>query len=125
METGTPRLIARKDGAVGWLIFNNPERRNAISSDMWQGIPGVVSAFDAVYFDVIPDERLIYAYEMRLDGRKISVSLATLTIAPDPKGALLTMSEQGVFLDGYDDAGSREHGTAWLLDQVEKSLSES
>jgi enoyl-CoA hydratase len=46
METGTPRLLARKDGTIGWLTFNNPERRNAISSDMWQAIPGVVSAFD-------------------------------------------------------------------------------
>ena len=36
---------------------------------------GMVSTFDAVYFDVVPDERLVYAYEMHLDDRKISVSL--------------------------------------------------
>jgi uncharacterized protein YndB with AHSA1/START domain len=83
---------------------------------------GMVTAFDAVYFEVLPGERLIYSYEMRLDGRKISVSLATLTFAPDPKGALLTLTEQGAFLDGYDDAGNRERGTAWLLDAVERSL---
>jgi enoyl-CoA hydratase/carnithine racemase len=47
MNTGTERLIARKDGAIGWLIFNNPERRNAVSSDMWQAIPDVVAAFEA------------------------------------------------------------------------------
>jgi enoyl-CoA hydratase len=46
MDTGTERLVARKDGAIGWLIFNNPERRNAISSDMWQAIPGVLAAFE-------------------------------------------------------------------------------
>jgi enoyl-CoA hydratase len=47
MESGTERLIARKDGCIGWMIFNNPERRNAISSDMWQAIPDVLDAFDA------------------------------------------------------------------------------
>jgi hypothetical protein len=34
------------------------------------------------------------------------------------------MTEQGAFLDGYDDAGSREHGTAILLDRVGASLVE-
>jgi uncharacterized protein YndB with AHSA1/START domain len=83
---------------------------------------GLTTTFDAVYFDVVANERLIYAYEMHLDDRKISASLATLTVAPDAKGALLTLTEQGVFLDGYDDAGSREQGTQALLDAVERSL---
>jgi enoyl-CoA hydratase/carnithine racemase len=43
----TERLIGRKDGAVGWLIFNNPERRNAVSLDMWQAIPEVLDGFAA------------------------------------------------------------------------------
>jgi enoyl-CoA hydratase/carnithine racemase len=47
MDTGTERLVARKEGALGWLIFNNPERRNAISRDMWRAIPGVVADFEA------------------------------------------------------------------------------
>ena len=65
---------------------------------------------------------MIYAYEMRLDERKISASLATLTLAPDPKGTLLTVTEQGVFLDGFEDAGSREQGTQGLLEALERSL---
>jgi len=32
------------------------------------------------------------------------------------------VTEQGAFLDGYDDAGSREHGTNFLLDALGKSL---
>jgi len=84
---------------------------------------GLTTTFDAVYFDVVPNERLIYAYEMHLDDRKISASLATLTLAPDPQGALLILTEQGVFLDGYDDAGSRERGANDLVDAVARSLS--
>ncbi len=43
----TERIIARKEGAVGWLIFNNPERRNAVSVDMWEAIPRVLADFEA------------------------------------------------------------------------------
>ena len=34
----------------------------------------------------------------------------------------LVMTEQGAFLDGYDDAGSREHGSNFLLDALGNSL---
>jgi enoyl-CoA hydratase/carnithine racemase len=40
------RLIGKKDGAIGWLVFNNPERRNAVSLDMWQAIPPVLESFE-------------------------------------------------------------------------------
>jgi enoyl-CoA hydratase/carnithine racemase len=43
----TERLIARRDGAIGWLVFNNPERRNAVSLDMWEAIPRVLDDFGA------------------------------------------------------------------------------
>jgi len=42
----TPRMIARKDGAIGWMIFNNPERHNAVSTDMWQAVPVILNAFE-------------------------------------------------------------------------------
>ena len=83
---------------------------------------GVVSTFDAVYHDVVKDERIVYAYEMHLDDRKISVSLATLELKPARTDTRLVMTEQGAFLDGYDDAGSREHGSNYLLDALGKSL---
>jgi len=43
----TDRIIARKDGAIGWLVFNNPDRRNAVSLDMWEAIPKVLEDFGA------------------------------------------------------------------------------
>jgi len=43
----TERLIGRKEGAVGWLVFNNPERRNAVSLDMWQAMPRLLDDFAA------------------------------------------------------------------------------
>jgi enoyl-CoA hydratase/carnithine racemase len=47
VESGTEKLIGRKDGAIGWVIFNNPERRNAVSVDMWGAIPRVLDAFES------------------------------------------------------------------------------
>ncbi len=79
---------------------------------------GLVSTFDAVYFDVIPDARLVYSYEMHMGERKISVSLAIFELKPVGQGTRLTLTEHGAFLDGYDDAGSREHGSRLLLDAI-------
>jgi uncharacterized protein YndB with AHSA1/START domain len=82
----------------------------------------VVSTFDATYYDVIENERLVYCYEMHLDDRKISVSVATVQLKADRKRTRLMLTEQGAFLDGYDDAGSRERGTSELLDALGHAL---
>ena len=82
----------------------------------------MVSTFDAAYYDVVPTERLVYAYEMHLNDKKISASLATLQLAAEGAGTRLKVTEQGVFLDGCDDAGSRERGTSFLLDSLGASL---
>jgi len=83
---------------------------------------GLVTTFDAHYCDVVPNERLVYAYEMHLDEKKISVSLATMQLKAAGGKTSLKVTEQGAFLDGYDDAGSREHGTVHLLDALGASL---
>jgi uncharacterized protein YndB with AHSA1/START domain len=86
----------------------------------WKG--GVVSTFDATYYEVIPNERLVYTYEMRLDDSKISVSLATMQLKAEGARTTLMVTEQGAFFDGYDDAGSREHDMGQLLDALGASL---
>src|SRR5271156_1793291 len=88
----------------------------------WEG--GMVSTFEAMYHDVIPNERLVYSYEMHLDDKKLSVSLATLQLKAAGGKTTLMVTEQGAFLDGYDDAGSREHGTGQLLDALGASLND-
>jgi len=97
--------------------------RSGGAERLWGKHPGgKVSDFQARYFEVIPDARIIYGYEMYVDGRKISVSLATIEFQPSGQGTRLVMTEQGAFLDGYDDAGSREEGTRWLLEKLGEAL---
>jgi enoyl-CoA hydratase/carnithine racemase len=38
-------MIAKKEGAIGWMIFSQPGKRNAISVDMWEAIPQILGAF--------------------------------------------------------------------------------
>lgn len=117
------RWFARSDGltVLERSMDARPGGRERVSG-RWAG--GMVSTFDATYFDVVPDTRLVYAYEMHLDTRKISVSLATVDLRAHDGGTLLVMTEQGAFLDGYDDAGSRERGTRLLLDALGASLAD-
>jgi len=41
------RLIVEKQGAVGWITFNQPEKRNAVSVDMWEAMPEALERFAA------------------------------------------------------------------------------
>ena len=85
-------------------------------------VGGTRHVFDAVYHDIVPDQRIVYAYDMHLDDRRISVSLTTVEFFAVAGGTRLVFTEQGAFLDGYDDAGSREKGTVALLERLRESL---
>ena len=45
MKTSTERMIAKKDGPIGWMQFNNPARHNAVSVDMWKAVPEIMTEF--------------------------------------------------------------------------------
>jgi uncharacterized protein YndB with AHSA1/START domain len=83
---------------------------------------GSVTTYLAHYYDIVPDERLVYAYEMHLNGERMSVSLATVQVQPAGSGTTLVITEQGVFLDRRWNNEERERGTRGLLDSVERSL---
>src|SRR5262245_18983905 len=46
VKTSTERMIAKKDGPIGWMQFNNPARHNAVSLDMWKAIPEIMAEFE-------------------------------------------------------------------------------
>src|SRR6202142_310554 len=43
----TDKMLSRKEGGVGTLTFNNPERHNAVSLDMWEAAQGILADFAA------------------------------------------------------------------------------
>jgi uncharacterized protein YndB with AHSA1/START domain len=83
---------------------------------------GPVQVFRCQYQDIVPDQRIVFTYDMLLDDVRISVSLTTVELEATGSGTRLTFTEQGVYLDGYDDAGEREHGAGELLDQLGAEL---
>ncbi len=64
----------------------------------------------------------MHTYEMYLDDARISVSVATVVLEAAGEGTKLTMTEQGVFLDGLDNPAEREHGTGEMLDTLARYL---
>ena len=86
------------------------------------GPGGVPVVFRSRYHDIVPDERIVYAYDLELDGRLVSVSLATIQLHADGSGTRLVFTEHGAFLDGLDDPAAREHGTGKLVEAMERVL---
>jgi uncharacterized protein YndB with AHSA1/START domain len=83
---------------------------------------GVAHIFDAVYHDIVPNERIIFSYEMHLDDKRISVSLTTVELKRDGERTRLIFTEQGAFLDGFDNPPERERGTKSLLEKLDAEI---
>ena len=96
--------------------------REQLSTDFGDG---KVHHFDAVYRDIVPAARILYAYDMYINEARISVSLATIDLQPDGAGTRLVFTEQAVFLDGFDDDGGRRRGSEYLIDNLTAFLQRS
>jgi uncharacterized protein YndB with AHSA1/START domain len=89
------------------------------------GFQGTSFRYDALYYDIVPDQRIIYSYEMYANDARISVSVATIEFAATPEGTALTWTEQGAYLDDFDGPEApqlRRGGTAEMLDGLAKYL---
>lgn len=105
-----------EDFRVGGTAINNGRR---------PGEP--LSEFRATYTDIVEHRRIVYVYDMWLDGAHASTSITTITFESSGEGTLLTFTEQGVHLDGVhgpgpEAAAGREHGTAWMLGRIGEIL---
>jgi len=83
---------------------------------------GPIFSFEARYQDIVPDERIVYTYEMHLNEKRISVSLGTVELKPAGSRTRLTYTEQGAYLDGLDTPDQRQQGTGTLLDALGEEL---
>jgi uncharacterized protein YndB with AHSA1/START domain len=75
-------------------------------------------AFQALYLDIVLGRRIVYTYDMLLDGVRISVSLATVEFEPQRDRTRLVFTEQTAFLDGHEMPAQRKHGMGSLLDSL-------
>ncbi len=117
---GSPEFIEearREDFRVGGTAIHDGRRHTT----------GPLSQFRATYTDIVPHQRIVYTYDMWLDGVHASTSITTIVLEPSEdeahSGTRLTFTEQGVHLDGVhgpgpEAAAGREAGTAGLLDAI-------
>ena len=87
-------------------------------------VGGPVYTCNAIYWDIVEPERIVYTYEMLEDERRISVTLATVELAADGDGTRLVLTEHSAFLDGLVDPALREQGWGSLLDALGRALAE-
>lgn len=92
--------------------------------EVWRGAHngGAEITNNTYYLDLVEDQRIVFAYEMTVGGKRISASLATIEIEPTPAGSKLTFTEQGAYLDGLDKVQNREQGTRELLEALAKEV---
>jgi uncharacterized protein YndB with AHSA1/START domain len=82
-------------------------------------------AYEARYHEIVPDERIVFTYDLALGGSLVSVSLVTVELRPNGDGGSatqLTYTEHGAFLDGLDDPELRKNGTGGMLDELGRWL---
>lgn len=83
---------------------------------------GAVHTYNAIYWDIVPDERIVYTYEMLMDDTRVSVSLVTVAFASISDATVLTLTEYGAFFDGLMDPVDREQGMGSLLEALGHEL---
>ena len=87
---------------------------------------GIVTIFNSLYYDIVPDVRIVYSYDMHLSERHITVSLATVEFKQVGKGTQMIFTEQLVNLDDWEDEGGHERreGTSGQFDRFAAALKE-
>lgn len=83
---------------------------------------GPVYTTEIRFQDIVPGERIVYTYDVLRDEARMSVSVVTVLFERDGGGTRMTFTEQGVFLDGHDNAAQREHGTRMGLERLDAMM---
>jgi len=83
---------------------------------------GPVYSYESEYRDIVPEQRIVYTYEMHVDESRMSVSVATVEFRHQEASTQLVLTEQGVFLDGHDTVAQREEGTRSFLESLASLL---
>lgn len=80
---------------------------------------GLITDFQAVYHDIVENERIVLVYDLFHGAEKLSVSLQTIELRADGAGTRLLHTEQGSYFSGGQEAvQGREHGTTWHVDNL-------
>jgi len=83
---------------------------------------GPIHYYDALYQDIVPDQRIVYATTLAGGKTLATVSITTVELVAEGEGTRLVLTEQGTFLDGAEEPAWREQGTGDWLDRLGEAL---
>ena len=108
----------------GWEVFEFKVdfRVGGAETSRFSFKGGPEITYDASVQDIVPNQRIVFAYRMAIAGKPISVSLATIELEPAGSGTRLTYTEQGTYFDDPNAAKGREEGSRELLEKLAEEL---
>ncbi len=120
----TPEAKSRWFGAPADMLAEDPsfDFRAGGHERFVAKQPGATYIYGAVFYDIVPGQRIVSVSEMYADGARISVSLEAVELTPEGDGTRLTYTEHGVYLDGLDKPEYREEGYSAQLDKLGEIL---
>lgn len=77
-----------------------------------------VQQIEKVFFDIVAARRIVFAYDIQLDARRLSVSLVTAEFFASQRGTRMVYIEQLAYLDGHEGRAQRLRGTEESLDRL-------
>lgn len=83
---------------------------------------GRIQQIEKVFFDIEPARRIVFAYDIQLDARRLSVSLVTVEFFAHKRGTRMIYREQLAYLDGHEDRAQRLRGTEESLDRLKLEM---
>jgi uncharacterized protein YndB with AHSA1/START domain len=118
------RWFAESDG-FAVREFEMDFRVGGIEQSRFKMQDGTPLANDTSYHDIVPNQRIVFAYTMSVAGRRISTSLATIELLPSDKGTDFIYTEQAAFFEGSDGAEIRKAGWSTIFERLERELARS
>lgn len=104
MQLNTEKMLADISDGIGWITFNNPERRNAISLEMWEALGTILEAFQ--------DDPEVRVVVMKGAGDKAFVSGADISEFDSKRGNAEQKKQYGL---------ASAKANRWLV-QIDKPL---
>lgn len=121
-----PELKSRwNDCHTAWTVLDDEFdfRVGGTERKHWRTPEGRELIFTAHYLDIVPEQRIIYAYQMSFGGTRLSASLVTVTFTPLRDGTRMVFTEQVAILEGGADARQqRLAGTEEGMDRLVELL---
>jgi len=124
--------FANGDTKRRWLNPQAPQNGAAYENDFRVGglehsrsimgddtpFPGAVLSSQALYLDIVDNQRVVTGSNMMMNGTPFSGSLLTFEFEADGDGTRLICTHAGTYFENSDGPAMREHGWNYLLDQL-------